>query len=136
VQYPSAYKDGQYCNPVYPPVNKANGLINAICHYTDWMGGVGNRINTEGRLIMKETTGVMGTFVDKKRIKSSTKRGTADVDLTLPNGVVIKGEIKAGNDKPSPKQIEMQQKVRAAKGHYEFFKTMEEFYECWDKLCP
>jgi hypothetical protein len=119
VQYPSAYKDGQYCNPVYPPVNKANGLI-----------------NTEGRLIMKETTGVMGTFVDKKRIKSSTKRGTADVDLTLPNGVVIKGEIKAGNDKPSPKQIEMQQKVRAAKGHYEFFKTMEEFYECWDKLCP
>lgn len=100
------------------------------------MGGVGNRINTEGRLIMKETTGVMGTFVDKKRIKSSTKRGTADVDLTLPNGVVIKGEIKAGNDKPSEKQLEMQRKVRASRGIYEFITSMEEFFTLWDRYCP
>lgn len=97
------------------------------------MGGVGNRVNTEGRLIVKETKSFGGTFLDKKRIKSSTKKGTADVDLTLPNGVVIKGEIKCDSDNPSEKQIIMQNKVRAANGIYEFIYCIDGFFELYDR---
>lgn len=133
-RYPHAYKDGHYHKPTIPKVNTSNGLTNAICQYLMWVGGIGNRINVSGRLVEKteKTTTGQTITAGKKFIKSSTLKGTADITALLPNGRTAYIEIKVGKDKPRPAQLEMQQRVRAANGCYEFITCMDEFFTLYD----
>lgn len=122
-EYPIAFREGHYSPPDYPIVHTANGFANAIGNYMKWNGGIGNRINNMG---------IAGK--DGKRRKSTTINGTADTDLTFPNGKNAKGELKIGRDTPSDAQLKMQARVRKTGGVYEFLKTMQDFYYLYDKM--
>lgn len=134
-RYPTAFKDGHYFKPTMPKVSTSNGLTNAICNFINWNGGIGNRINVSGRLVGgQETTASGATFEKKKWIKSSTLKGTADIDATLPNGKNAKIEIKVGKDRPRPEQIKMQERYRNIGVTYEFISDMDQFLALYDLL--
>ena len=134
-RYPSAYKDGHYCAPKYPKVSTANGLTNAVCNYINWTGGVGNRINVQGRMVDGIERTESGLLLGKKKfMKSTTLKGTADIIATLHNGVTWHIEIKVGKDKPRDRQIEMQARIRKTGSHYDFIHDMGEFFEMYDSL--
>lgn len=116
--YPSAYNVGGYVLPKYPDSRTANGLQSIICNYMKYVGGVGNRINV---------VGIRGR-------KSSTLKGTADLDILFPNGKTAKIEIKAGSDRPREEQLKMQARVRKAGGVYEFVSTVQQFYDIYDRI--
>ena len=118
---PTAYADGHYCQPKYPDVRRANGLTLAICNFVNWNGYRATRISTTGRQ------------VGGKWIYGTTRKGTADISITL-KGFAIQAEIKVGADRPSEYQLKEQAKERAAGGVYEFFSTMEQFIEFYDKF--
>ena len=118
---PTAYADGHYCHPKYPDVRRANGLTLAICNFVNWNGYRATRISTTGRQ------------VGGKWIYGTTRKGTADISITL-KGFAIQAEIKVGADRPSEYQLKVQAKERAAGGVYEFFSTMEQFIEFYDKF--
>lgn len=133
-KYPTAYNDGLYCKPKMPSTNKANGLTLFICNYLNWIGHRATRINTQGRLIdgkEKQPSGVVLTT--KKWIKSTTRRGTADISATI-NGRSVMIEVKVGNDRPSEFQLEEQERERKAGGCYEFIKNVDDFFTLYDKL--
>jgi hypothetical protein len=119
--FPHGWADGHYIKPTMPQYHTANGLTKFIAEYVKWTGGVANRINT------------MGRKVDGKYIYSTTKTGTADMDVII-KGVNLKFEIKCGSDRPSSDQLKMQAKIRAAGGIYEFIRTPMEFFELYDKV--
>lgn len=75
-----------------------------------------------------------GTHGGKRWIKGTTKKGTGDADLTLPNGKNLKVEVKIKGDRPRPEQIAMQQRVRKTGAHYEFISSMVQFYEIYDRI--
>lgn len=87
-QYPKAYADGHYTAPKYPDVRKANGLTLAICNFVNWNGYRATRISTTGRQL------------GGKWIYGTTRKGTADISLTL-KGRAVQIEIKVGNDRAS-----------------------------------
>lgn len=123
--YPTAFKDGFYAEPKMPVVSTANGLTSYITNYLNWLGHRATRINVSGRK------------VGDKWIRSSTRRGTADIGSTIKiNGIgqSVMWEVKIGNDKPSEFQIKEQQKERAAGGHYEFVSSVDEFFMLYDNL--
>ena len=123
--YPTAFKDGFYAEPKMPVVTKANGLTTFITNYLNWLGHRATRINVSGRK------------VGDKWIRSSTRKGTADIGSTIKiNGIgrSVMWEVKIGNDKPSEFQIKEQQKERAAGGHYEFVSSVDEFFLIYDSL--
>jgi hypothetical protein len=133
-RYPTAYKDGLYCKPKIPSTSKSNGLTLYICNFLNWIGHRATRINTQGRLIdgkEKQSSGVVLTT--KKWIKSTTRRGTADISATI-NGRSVMIEIKIGSDKPSEYQLAEQAKERKAGGYYEFIKNVDDFYDLYDNL--
>lgn len=124
-----------YTEPNYPDVRKANGLTNAICNYIKFVGGVGNRINVQGRLVESSEKTISGATLSKKKfIKSSTIKGTADIIASLPNGKTAHLEIKVGKDNPRPEQLQMQERIRNTNGIYEFISTIEQFYNLFDNL--
>lgn len=110
-------------------------MTNAICNYIKWIGGIGNRINVQGRLIEGIETTASGAIISKKKfIKSSTLKGTADIIATLPNGKTWHIEIKVGKDRPRPEQLKMQERVRKTGGYYDFVHSMDEFYSILDTI--
>jgi hypothetical protein len=119
--YPQAFKAGFTHDPSMPVVTKANGLTNFICNYLNWMGHRATRINVSGRK------------VKDKWIRSTTRRGTADISATI-NGKSVMIEIKIGRDKPSPEQLAEQIKERNAGGIYEFISSVDEFFLLYDNL--
>ena len=123
--YPTAFKDGFYAEPKMPVVTSANGLTTFITNYLNWLGHRATRINVSGRK------------VGDKWIRSSTRKGTADIGSTIKiNGIgrSVMWEVKIGNDKPSEFQIKEQMKERAAGGHYEFVSSVDEFFQLYDNL--
>ena len=116
---PQTYDDGHYCTPKYPDVRKANGLTLAVCNFVNWSGYRATRISTTGRQV-----GV-------KWIYGNTRKGTADISLTI-KGMAVQIEIKVGADRASEHQLKEQAKERAAGGVYEFVSTMEQFIEFYD----
>lgn len=118
---PTAYNDGHYCQPKYPDVRKANGLTLAISNFVNWNGYRATRISTTGRQ------------VGGKWIYGNTRKGTADLSLTI-KGRAIMIEIKVGADRASEYQLAEQAKERAAGGIYEFVSTMEQFLDLYDKF--
>lgn len=120
-EYPNAFRSGHYTAPVWPKVGTANGLTNYIINFVNWSGYRATRISTTGRKI------------GDKWIKGTTRKGTADISLTI-KGKAIMIEVKVGNDKPSDYQLKEQAKERAAGGWYEFVRSPEEFLEIYDRI--
>ena len=124
-KYPQAFKAGFTYDPAMPVVTKANGLTNFICNYLNWSGHRATRINVSGRK------------VKDKWIRSTTRKGTADISATVKiNGLgcSVMLEVKIGADKPSEFQLKEQQKEEQAGGKYFFVKTVDEFFEQFDSL--
>ena len=119
--YPIAFKDGYYAEPKMPVVSTANGLTTFITNYLNWLGHRATRINVSGRK------------VGDKWIRSSTRKGTADISATV-KGRSVQIEIKIGKDKPSEFQLAEQIKERKAGGVYEFVGSVDEFFMLYDNL--
>jgi len=131
---PNAYADGHYFNPVMPKIKTANGLTNFICNFVLWSGYRATRINTTGRLVDGTEKGPTGNVIGvKKWIPGTTRRGTADISMTI-KGRSVMIEIKVGNDKPSAFQLTEQARERAAGGIYEFIHNPDEFISLYDKV--
>jgi hypothetical protein len=111
----------RYFKPTMPKIATANGLTDFICKFLNWSGHHANRINVQGRKI------------GNKWIRSTTRKGTADIHAII-NGRSVSIEIKVGRDKPSDAQLSEQQAIRSAGGIYEFVHTPEEFFELYDRL--
>ena len=134
IKYPNAYKDGFYLEPKPPKVNESNGLTTFICNYLSWRDHRATRINVSGRLVEgkeKQPSGI--TLGVKKWIKSSTRKGTADISATI-KGRSVMIEIKVGKDKPREDQLLEQTRERKAGGVYEFIKTPDEFFALYDLI--
>lgn len=117
-----------------PRTTTANGLTLFITKYITYLGFRATRINVSGRLVDTVTTTEHGNkFRDKKYIKSSTRKGTADISATI-NGRSVMIEVKIGSDRPSPAQLQEQQRERAAGGVYEFIRTPEEAIALIDSI--
>lgn len=119
--YPTAFKDGFYAEPKMPVVSTANGLTTFVSNYLNWLGHRATRINVSGRK------------VGNKWIRSSTRKGTADISATI-KGRSVMLEIKIGKDKPSEFQLAEQMKERNAGGVYEFVSSVDEFFMLYDNL--
>lgn len=119
--YPTAFKDGFYAEPNMPVVTKANGLTTFVCNYLNWLGHRATRINVSGRK------------VGDKWIRSSTRKGTADISATV-KGKSVMLEIKIGRDKASEFQLAEQIKERNAGGVYEFVSSVDEFFLIYDSI--
>lgn len=133
-QYPQTFKDGHYCPPKMPDVTKSNGLTTFIINYITWIGYRATRINTMGRLVSEPQRQASGiSLMTKKYIKSSTRKGTADVSSTI-RGRSVMFEIKTGKDRPSEYQLAEQARERKAGGIYEFISTPEQFLQIIDSL--
>jgi hypothetical protein len=133
-QYPNAYRNGHYTAPKMPIVAKANGLTTFIINYLTWNGFRATRINVSGRLIDGvEKTASGAVLTTKKWMRSTTRKGTADISATI-NGRSVMIEIKVGKDKPSEHQLLEQARERKAGGIYEFCSSPEEFFKIYDKV--
>lgn len=133
-QYPNAYRNGHYTPPKMPIVAKANGLTTFIINYLTWQGFRATRINVSGRLIDGvEKTASGAVLTTKKWMRSTTRKGTADISATI-NGRSVMLEIKVGRDRPSEHQLIEQQRERKAGGIYEFCSSPEEFFQIYDKV--
>ena len=119
--YPAAFKAGFTHDPSMPITTKANGLTKFITNYLNWMGHRATRINVSGRKL------------GDKWIKSTTRKGTADISATI-NGKSVMIEIKIGKDKASEHQLAEQIKERNAGGIYEFISSVDEFFLLYDKI--
>jgi hypothetical protein len=104
-----------------PVVSKANGLTAFIVNFLNWSGHRATRINVSGRKIKD------------KWIRSTTRRGTADISATIA-GKSVMIEIKVGRDKASEHQLAEQIKERKAGGIYEFVSSVDEFFILYDSL--
>lgn len=134
LEYPGTFKDGHYTPPLYPDVTKANGLTNYVLNYIKWAGYRSTRVNVQGRLIDKAVKTEAGNiFYDKRMIKSSTRKGAADVSSTI-KGRSVMWEIKVGRDRPSQAQLDEQARERKAGGEYFFTRTVEEFLDQFDTV--
>ena len=123
--YPSAFKAGFTHDPSMPITTKANGLTKFITNYLNWSGHRATRINVSGRK------------VGDKWIRSTTRKGTADISSTIKingSGCSVMWEVKIGKDKPSEFQLMEKQKEEQAGGKYFFVKTVDEFFEQYDSL--
>jgi len=119
--YPSAFKAGFTHDPSMPITTKANGLTKFIINYLNWSGHRATRINVSGRK------------VGDKWIRSTTRKGTADISATI-NGKSVMIEIKICKDKASEHQLAEQIKERSAGGIYEFISSVDEFFLLYDNL--
>lgn len=134
VRYPNAYAIGEYVKPKWPRVDTANGLTNMVENYINWLGYRATRVNVMGRLVEGTKTTESGAVISKKKfIKSSTRRGSADLSSTI-NGKSVMWEIKINTDRPSPEQLKEQAKERKAGGEYFFIKTPQQFFEEFDRI--
>ena len=132
--YPASSKDFGVLPVKYPDVTKSNGLTTFVMNFIKWNGYRSTRINVSGRLIEqpeKQKSGViLGT---KKWMRSTTRKGTADISATIL-GKSVMLEIKCGYDKPREAQLEEQARERSAGGIYEFIYNPDQFLELYDKL--
>lgn len=105
----------------------ANELTKCIKRCLQLEGQQVERVGSEGRMVKDD-------FGNWKRIKSSGKKGTADVSATIW-GRSVKIEVKCfytGDDTQNPDQKKYQAEVERAKGVYVIARTFEGFLE-WFK---
>jgi len=122
-------------------VNSANSLTKAIKIFVELKGYQAERISVTGRLIDKRTivTDILGhqrQIGSCKYIKSSMTPGTADISLTLKNGLSVKVEVKWGKDRQSKAQKKYQAKIEKSGGIYLIIHKFEEFYDWYIARFP
>lgn len=135
-EYPSAYKDGHYIQPIFPDVGTTNGLTKYVSDFIKFSGGYANRLNVAGRQIGGITQTMSGAkFDDRKFITSSTRKGTEDLDCVW-QGRKIAIEIKNAvtKDKLRPDQVKQRQRIERAGGIYWVVTSPEDFLVQWDAL--
>jgi len=120
-EYPTAYASGRYCKAKQPATAKANGLTQFIINFLNWRGHRATRVSSAGR------------FHNGRRIKSITRKGSADVSATIA-GISLMIEVKVGKDRPSSDQLAEQAKERKAGGMYEFIQNPDQFLALYDKI--
>ena len=119
---------------VWPKVKTANGLTKAICNFLKWNGHYSNRINTQGQARTKKipkyslSSGKVEYLEKVWHTKSTTRRGTADIDSII-YGRAVKIEVKVGVDVMSEWQVKEKERVEAAGGLYYLASDMEAFYQ-------
>jgi hypothetical protein len=62
--------------------------------------------------------------------------GTADISLTLKNGLSVKVEVKWGKDRQSEAQKKYQAKIEKSGGIYLIIHKFEEFYDWYIARFP
>jgi hypothetical protein len=128
-EYPMAYKNGHYIPHKLPAVDTANGLATYVLDHCLWTGNYGNRINVMGRQIGGITRTQSGAvFDDRKYIKSSTKKGTSDLQIVI-QGISAAVEIKIGSDTQSPDQIKQEARIKKAGGQYMVWKSVDHYLD-------
>lgn len=128
-EYPSAFRDGHYIPHKLPVVDTANGLATYVLDHLLWTGNYGNRINVMGRQIGGITRTQSGAvFDDRKYIKSSTKKGTSDLQIVI-RGISAAVEIKIGSDTQSPDQIKQEARIKKAGGQYMVWKSVDHYLD-------
>lgn len=111
----------------------SNGLTKCIKDFLTLSGWQAERISSEGRVIdnrkiVTDVVGRMKQIGSVTRIKSSGRKGTADISATI-KGRSVKIEVKIGRDSQSDKQEEYQREVESAGGVYLIAKDFESFYQ-------
>lgn len=129
-RFPNWAADGHTLDPLFPDTATANGLTTFIVNYINWTGGNASRIHVQGQQIIEKHG---SQVVSHGYRKTNTAKGRADVGATV-NGRSWQVEIKIGRDKPSPKQLEQQERERSAGGVYEFVGSVQEFFSIYDSL--
>ena len=94
----------------------ANGLAGCIEAWAKIHGAFCCRINSEGQYDSSL----------KMWRKSGTTRGIADVQVTF-KGKTYNLEIKIGKDRQSEVQREVEQRIKAAGGHYAIIRCYDDF---------
>lgn len=129
---PTKYKDAT-----------ANELTKAIIAFFDIQGGIGERINSMGKVIdtrktyQDPITGQTKVIGSIDWVKGTSTDGTADISATV-FGLSVKVEVKIGNDRQSEAQKKYQERIERAGGIYiiarsfdgflhEFFRQLNKF---------
>lgn len=129
-KYPTFPKD---YHPNFKMTDKtANGLTKCIVVFLNLSGHQAERISSMGRVLdntkhVKDVLGGTRLIGSKQYIKGTSTNGTADISATI-KGRSVKIEVKIGNDRQSQAQIEYQQHIEAAGGHYWIAKDFDGFY--------
>lgn len=94
VNLPNVVKDGHYCKPLQPDLQKTGGITDYCINTIHWLGvGRVKRVNVVTRASDKITTEASGNKFTDKRYTKSIKKGTADIIGSL-RGKAINIEIK------------------------------------------
>lgn len=115
----------------------ANGLTRCIITFISLKQGQAERINCTGRIIDNRINSIdiIGrhcTIGSLKYIKTSGKRGTADISATI-KGRSVKIEVKIGKDRQSEVQKQYQNSIEACGGLYFIAKNFNSFID-WYRL--
>jgi len=115
----------------------ANGLTKCIITFIALKKGQAERINCTGRVLDKrinsiDSFGRACTIGSQTYIKTSGKRGTADISATI-NGRSVKIEVKIGKDRQSEVQKQYQSSIEASGGLYVIAKDFNSFID-WYQL--
>ncbi|HAH36811.1 MAG TPA: hypothetical protein DEQ87_13665 [Algoriphagus sp.] len=104
----------------------ANDLTSSIIAFFNLQGGFAERINNMGQQLDRKGERIW--------VKGNGKDGTADISATF-NGISVKVEVKAGNDRQSDAQKEYQRRIEAAGGIYIIARNFDGFiYEFFRRI--
>lgn len=96
----------------------ANELTRSVIAFIETIGGQAERINNMGRQI--------STHGKTKWVYGTGTNGTADI-ASVWEGLSVKVEVKAGNDRQSEAQKAYQEKVKQAGGIYILARSFDGF---------
>lgn len=97
---------------------RANDLTQAIICFFTVIGGMAERVSNTGRQIDRKGSTIW--------IYGTGKNGTADIS-SVWEGLSIKVEVKAGNDRQSEAQKAYQEKIKKAGGIYILARSFDGF---------
>ena len=130
--------EAKYLSPRKYEDRSSNGLTRCCIDFIRLSGYQAERINCIGKRI--DNTKVVTDVLDRKRVIGSTKwlptsgqKGTADVSAVI-RGMAVKIEIKAGNDRQRPDQVEYQKQIEQAGGIYLIVRSFAELYDWYNEF--
>lgn len=102
--------------------NSANGIMKCIEKYHSFIGGVAERIHTQGRMVdnrktVKTVTGFNQNIGSVHYQRTTGRKGSADMSI-MYNGINVKCEVKYGKDRQSDEQKKYEQDILQAGGIY------------------
>lgn len=117
------YRDKKYFPPEFQIKqtfrdDKANDLTKLVSAWLKLHDYFSARVNTTGTYNAR-----LGKF-----IRSGSTNGMADITAVIA-GKHVSIEIKAGNDKPRPDQLKVQEQIQSAGGIYIFVHSFDDFLQ-------